>query len=137
MAASMPSMAAASSGGDFAGDIADAVGALHHGDPAFGQGAAVPLLERQRLQPHHQPQQPHVRAVSGFGCAPRQSTWSSMAASVAASVTRRATRSITRICSAIHLAAPERLPHGGQAVGESGGCGRPGSAPGRAAHARS
>ena len=31
----------------FAGDIADAVGALHDGDSAFGQGAAMPLLERR------------------------------------------------------------------------------------------
>jgi hypothetical protein len=33
--------------GHLAGDIAHAVGALYHGDPAFGEGAAVPLLEGQ------------------------------------------------------------------------------------------
>jgi hypothetical protein len=43
---------------DFGGDIAHAVGALHHRDPALGQGAAVPLGEGQRLLLHHQPQQP-------------------------------------------------------------------------------
>ncbi len=37
----------------FAGDVADAVGALHDGDAAFGQGAAVSLFEGERFQPHH------------------------------------------------------------------------------------
>jgi hypothetical protein len=48
------------SGGDFAGDIADAVDALHHGDSAVGEGAAVPFGRRQRFEPDHQPQQPHL-----------------------------------------------------------------------------
>jgi hypothetical protein len=36
----------------FAGDVADAVGALYHGDAAFGEGAAVSLFEGEWFQPH-------------------------------------------------------------------------------------
>jgi hypothetical protein len=39
--------------GHLAGDIAHAVGALYDGDPAFGEGAAVALLEGQWFQLHH------------------------------------------------------------------------------------
>ena len=54
-------------GGDFAGDIADAVGALHHGDAAFGEGVAVPLFERERFELHDQPQQPDLELFRGPG----------------------------------------------------------------------
>ena len=40
---------------------------MYHGDPAFGQGPAVPLLKGERLQPHHQPQQPHLELFWGSG----------------------------------------------------------------------
>ena len=52
-------------GGDFAGDITDAVGPLHDCDAAFGQGAAMPLLEGQPLELHDEPQQPPPGAVFG------------------------------------------------------------------------
>jgi hypothetical protein len=39
---------------------------LHDGDPAVGEGAAVPLLEGERFQPHHQPQQPHLELFRRF-----------------------------------------------------------------------
>ena len=63
----MPSMAAASGGRYFTGDIAHAVGALYDGDAAFGQCAAVPFFEGERLQPHHQSQQPDVELFRGSG----------------------------------------------------------------------
>ena len=60
-------MAAASGGRYFTGDIAHAVGALYDGDAAFGQCAAVPFFEGERLQPHHRSQQPDVELFRGSG----------------------------------------------------------------------
>ena len=54
-------------GGHLPGDVADPVRALHDGDTAFGQRFAVPLLERQRLQLHHQAQQPDPELLGAAG----------------------------------------------------------------------
>ncbi len=107
----------------FTGDIADAVGALHDGDAAFGQGAAVPLFERERLQPHHQPQQPDGELFRGSGV--RGLNHLVVDGGQGGGFGDPACDPVDDPdLLGIHIAAPEGFPHGGQAVGEPPGAGQ-------------
>ena len=107
----------------FAGDIADAVGALHHGDAAFGQGAAMPLFERERLQPHHQPQQPDLELFRGSGVRGLNHLVVDGGQGGGFGDASRDPIDDPDLLG-IHITPPERFPHGGQTCGESPGAGQ-------------
>jgi len=91
---------------------------LHDGDPAFGQGAAMPLLEGQRLELHDEPQQPHLELFRRPGL--RRLDCLIVDGVEGGGLGDSARHSINNPdLVGVQLAAAERLPHGRQAIGEA------------------
>ena len=118
----------------FAGHIADAVGALHHGDAAFGQGAAMPLFEGERLQPHHQSQQPDVELFRGSGVRGLDDLVVDGGQGGGFGDASRDPVDHPDLLG-IHITTLGTRPRRWADLWRVGGCGRAGTAPGRADHA--
>ena len=82
----------------------------------------MPLFERERLQPHHQPQQPDLELFRGSGVRGLNHLVVDGGQGGGFGDASRDPIDDPDLLG-IHITPPERFPHGGQTCGESAGAG--------------